>query len=420
MPEACQIADSAPKIARQRNWALALLFLGGAINLFDRQIINILAQDIKRDLMVSDAQLGLLTGTAFGIFYSLFGIPLGRLADRVDRIKLISAALVTWSGFTAVCGLAANFTQLFLARMGVGVGEAGSQPASIALIPDMFPDRHRVTAISLLLVGGPVGSFLGLLAGGYVGATWGWRVAFFVAGVPGILLATVMLTTLRDVRQAKPGRDRTALPVMQTLREMVRRPRFRWLAIGLMCSSFLVYATGAWLPPFFIRSQDMSLTRIAGFAAVAVGAGGAIGTLCSGFLCDLLRPRIDHVESKAMMASFALAVPALVVTVLAPTATMAFVAWFSFNVMAFAWQGPTMSMLQKAVNETDRSMAIALASALAVIVSLGLGLPLVGLLSDGLTPLRGPRAIGEALLISIVCVAALGIFAHWRAMIARS
>ena len=183
---------------RTRNWTLALLFAAGALNIFDRQIVNILAQAIKVDLSISDAQLGLLTGTAFGLFYSVLGIPLGRLADRVDRVKLIAAAMAVWSVFTALSGVAANFTQLFVTRLGVGVGEAGSQPASTALVADLFAENRRASALSLLLVSTPVGSFLGLLLGGYVGTLWGWRAAFLVAGIPGVILALVMIVTSRD------------------------------------------------------------------------------------------------------------------------------------------------------------------------------------------------------------------------------
>src|ERR1700730_32347 len=148
-------------IMRGRNWSLALLFVAGALNIFDRQIVNILAQAIKVDLSISDTQLGLLTGTAFGLFYSVLGIPLGRLADRVDRVKLIAAAMALWSAFTALSAAAGSFAQLFMTRLGVGVGEGGSQPASTAVVADLFPDGRRASALSLLLVGTPIGSFLG-------------------------------------------------------------------------------------------------------------------------------------------------------------------------------------------------------------------------------------------------------------------
>ncbi len=214
----------------KRYWSLALLFAAGVLNLFDRQIVNILGQDIKTELGLSDVQLGLLAGTAFGIFYGILGIPLGRLADRVDRVKLIAGVLVIWSGFTVLCGFAGSFLQLFVTRMGVGVGEAGSQPASTALIPDMFAAERRTSALALLLVSAPVGSFLGLLVGGFVGATWGWRTAFVMSGMPGFALAIVMVTTMRDPRaavvrgMARPPNG-NSVRWTEALRSLIRTPR---------------------------------------------------------------------------------------------------------------------------------------------------------------------------------------------------
>ena len=396
----------------RRRWSLALLFMGAALNLFDRQIVNILAQDIKTDLALSDAELGLLTGTAFGIFYALFGLPLGRLGDRLDRVKLIAAALTIWSGFTILCGAAANFGQLFLTRVGVGIGEAGAQPASTSLIPDLFPEKRRVSAMSILLMGGSAGSFLGLMLGGYAAAAWGWRTAFVVAGVPGLMLATVMLLTMRDPRTAAGRQTRPALG--ESLGTILGSLRFRWLTLGLLCSSLTVYAASAWLPPFFIRAHGLGVRQVGSLAALTVGLGGAVGTLGAGLLCDRWRDRTAAIESKLAILSFALGLPMLLLTVLAPTLPLALVGWFLFNMVGFAFQAPTLTLIQRAVPDGERAMAIAVASAVAVILAQGAGLPLVGLTSDRLAAI-GPAAIGYALGIWVAGAALAGIAAHLKA-----
>lgn len=401
----------------QRNWSLALLFVAGVLNLFDRQIINILAQDIKTELAISDAQLGLLTGTAFGVFYALLGLPLGRVADRVDRVRLIAACLALWSGFTALCGAAGSFMSLFLARMGVGVGEAGSQPASTALIPDLFPEARSNSAMSILLVGAPVGSFLGLLVGGYLGAHWGWRSAFVVAGIPGFILGGLMLLTMRDPRSRwARGASPSTAGFGQTVRMLAGRPRFRWLVMALACSTFLIYASGAWLPPFFIRVHGMTTAQTGWFAAIAVGFGGGLGALGSGIVCDALRTRIRHVESKMMLLMIGLSIPTLLGTLFSANRPVALVWMFLFNICAYGWLGPTSRLVQNAATPDSRALAIAVCGTIGSILSLGLGLPLIGAMSDAMTPHFGPAAIRYALPIGVTAAALGALCAHWRAL----
>lgn len=396
-----------------RNRALGLLFVTGALNLFDRQIVNILAQDIKADLAITDAELGLLTGTAFALFYSFFGVPLGKLADRVDRVKLIAAALVVWSSFTILCGFAHNYLALFLARLGVGIGEAGSQPASTSLIPDYFPSVRRVSAMSLLLVGAPAGSFLGFLIGGQIAATWGWRSAFVVAGIPGILLALVMLATMRDPR---PRAQASVLPRVSmggSLRSVLAIRRFSLLAFAMVCSSFLAYASGAWLPAFFMRVHGVDTATIGWMSALAIGVGGGIGTLCGGLLCDRLRRYWPDIESRFVMSTFLLVVPAILVAVLSSNLPASLVAFFVVSLCAYGWLGPTISLIQQSVPSENRALSVATAGALSNIFGLGVGLPLVGAASDALAPRFGDMALGYALLFGICCIAVAGFAAHW-------
>ncbi|MDM8010857.1 MAG: MFS transporter [Parasphingorhabdus sp.] len=403
------------------NWALALLFLTVTVNILDRQIVNILAQDIKTDLDISDGQLGLLTGTAFGIFYAVLGVPLGRLADRMDRVRLIGICLVVWSAFTVAAGFARNFVELGLARIGVGAGEAGCVPASVALVSDLFPAKSRTSAISVMMLGMPVGTFAGLLFGGVVGESFGWRMALVLAGIPGMLLALLLVTSVVDPRtrqdrilasKKSAEEDQSTLPAAKTL---MRRPGYALLAAGMTSSMLVAAVTAAWLPAFFIREHNIGVAEMGVYAAIAIGVGGAIGTLGSGLLCDVLRSYVRDVESKFVIASLLLCIPALLVTVLSPDRFLALAAMFVLYVAAFSYLAPTSMLIQNAATEDTRSLALALGISLGNIVSLGLAIPLIGLLSDMLAPQLGTASIGYALIV-VALVGAIGAVAHWRAL----
>ncbi|MFN3472601.1 MAG: spinster family MFS transporter [Blastomonas sp.] len=411
------ILSSGPK--SRPNWALALLFLTIAINILDRQIVNILAQDIKTELDISDGQLGLLTGTAFGIFYAILGVPLGRLADRMDRVRLIGICLVVWSVFTAAASLARNFTELALARIGVGAGEAGCVPASVALVSDIFPVERRTSAISLMMFGMPVGTFAGLLFGGMMGESFGWRTALLVAGIPGLLLAVIFVATVSDPRSSRLAASAApmaaATPIAGAARTLSQRPGYSWLVLGMTASMLIGAVTAAWLPAFFIRVHDFSVGEMGGYAAISIGVGGGIGTLCAGIICDVLRPRVRDVEAKVVMTSLLICIPALLLTIFSPEPFVALAAMFVLNVAAFSYLAPTAALIQKAATEDTRSLALALGISFGNIISLGLAIPLVGVLSDLLAPQLGNSSIGYALLMATL-VALVGAFAHWRAL----
>lgn len=403
--------------AGRRNWVLGLLYAVGVLNLFDRQIINVLAQDIKAELGISDAALGLLTGTSFGIFYSLFSIPLGRLADRVDRVKLIATIVVLWSACTMLCGMAASYLQLFLARMGVSIGEAGSQPASTALIPEFFSDKRRTTAIAVMISSASLGSFLGLLVGGHVGSIWGWRTAFVVAGTPGFLLAAIMLLTMKDPRSTRGmQKNSSGDTIFGAFRTLVSKPRVRLLTAALTCSLIILYGTGAWLPPFFIRVHGMTTAEVGRYAGLAVGLGGALGSIGCGFVCDFLRSRMQNVESKVLITAMALTVPTLLATILSPDKSIAVISLFLLNIFVFAYVGPLVTLIQNDVVAEMRALAIAVTISFSNILSLAVFLPLIGYVSDVLRPSYGPMAIGHALAIFAISAAFIGVFAHWRVL----
>lgn len=397
--------------SRRAPWSLALLFVVYALNIADRQIINILAQDIKQDFGLSDGELGLLTGMAFGIFYSFLGIPMGRLSDVVDRVRLTVIALSVWSGFTAMCGLAGSFTHLFLLRMGVGVGEACSVPASTSLVRDLYTEKRRTTAMSVLLIGAPVGSFLGLLVGGWVSSVWGWRMAFIVAGAPGLIVALIMAVSMRDPRRRASDHGRTTA-FWPAIRTLLAQPRFGWVATGLACSGFFTIAVAAWLPAFFIRVHGLTTAETGLYTAISMGLGGVVGTLGGGLLCDHLRARIREVELTVLMWLAALSAISLLGIVLYPDRTVALSCTLIFNMCTFGLLGPIVILIQGEADVESRGLAVAVCMSFSNILNLGVALPLVGALSDLLTPAYGVHAIAYALALSGSLVAVFGLFVH--------
>ena len=392
-------------------YVLVLLALLYTLNFLDRQVINILAESIKRDLGISDTELGLLTGTAFGIFYSVLGVPIARLADRWNRVNIISVSLLLWSGLTAVCGLAQNYLQLFLFRLGVGIGEAGGSPPAQSLISDYFPYTRRATAMAVFTLGVPLGSFLGFLIGGIVDDLWGWRVAFLVAGAPGLLLVLLIKFTLKEpVRGQADGIPPEATgdlpPIGPTIRSLFVRKSYFLLVNGGTFGILMVYISGAWLPSFFIRVHGMTAGEIGSWLALSVGLGGAIGSIGGGMLSDWLRRRYPRPEIWILAISTALTCPLLLLTVLSEGLPLALVGLFLLNMFAFVWIGPTSATIQRVVPIRARSLAVGIQLSVANVISLTFGPPVVGYISDVLRPEYGVESIRYAL--AIASVAAFG------------
>jgi MFS family permease len=408
-----------PTVARQpvesgkaySAYVLALLAMLYTLNFLDRQVINILAESIKRDLRISDTELGLLTGTAFGIFYSVLGVPIARLADRWNRVNIISFSLLLWSGLTALSSLAQTYVQLFLLRLGVGIGEAGGSPPAQSLISDYFPYTRRATAMAVFTLGVPLGSFFGFLIGGIVDDLWGWRVAFLVAGAPGVILVLLIKFTLKEplrgradgVHHESPGE---LAPIGPTLRGLFARRSYIRLVLGGTFGILMVYISGAWLPPFFIRVHNMTAGEIGTWLALSVGLGGAIGSIGGGMLSDRLRRRHPRPEIWILAISTALTCPLLLLTVLSENLSLALVGLFFLNMFAFVWIGPTSATIQRVVPIRSRSLAVGIQLSVANIISLTFGPPIVGYISDLLRPEYGAESIRYAL--AIASVAAFG------------
>jgi predicted MFS family arabinose efflux permease len=381
------------------------------VNLADRQLVNILAQDIKADLALSDAQLGLLTGLAFGSVYALAGLPLAWLADRVNRARVIALMLAVWSLCTAACGVATGFFGLFLARMGVGAGEGGAQPACTALVRDLFPSR-ATTALAVTMAGNPVGSFVGFLAGGAIAEAWGWRAAFVAAGLPGLLLAALVYLKVPDARASAPSPPRTSA-FTADLVGVLRRSRMPGLVVAVSAAMLVMYAVGAWLPAFFIRAHGLSTAEMGLYGALATGVCGGLGT-AAGMLCDRFAGRFREVEHKAVIAALCAAAPLLLATVAARDAATALAAYFALNVVVFAWLAPATRLIQDAVEPGQRALAFAVCGGAGLLFSLGIGVPLIGWVSDLLLAEFGTRSLGAALGLILPVAAIVGVAANLR------
>jgi len=397
----------------ERRWALTLLFLVVTLNLIDRQVINILAQDIKIDLALSDAELGLLTGTAFGLFKALVSLPVAWLADRLDRSKMIAAMLAAWSACTMLCGLAGSFPGLFLARMGVGIGESGGQPATTALVRDYFPGRPT-SALALMMAGNPFGLFLAFLAGGAIAAEWGWRWAFLLAGAPGLILSVILLATLRDPRP-RPTTPARLAELWPAILAILRRPGFPLLLSATAASMVIIGSMTAWLPAFFIRAHGLETRQMGVYGAIAIGLGGGLGTL-SGLMCERLRNRLVLPESIVMLLSLAAIVPLLLLVVTANDRATSLGSYVLLNYAAFIWLAPGTRLIQDAVEPHQRSLATAMCGAAGFLASSVVFIPLIGWMSDRLSSAFGPRSIGYALALALPLAVAAGWASHWALM----
>src|SRR5687768_2814353 len=268
-----------------RHYIVWLLFVIYVFNYADRQILSIVLEPIKQEFALRDWQLGLLSGLAFAAFYSTLGIPIARLADSRNRVNIITASIIVWSAFTAVCGLAKNFWHLLIARIGVGVGEAGCSPAAYSIISDYVEPKKRATALSIYSMGVYGGSALGFLVGGYVAQEYGWRMAFYVVGLPGIALAFLVRATLREPpRGFSDGVQKVAEPppFMKVLTDLWSKPSFRHLSFAAGLHAFVSYGVGTFYAPFLSRTHGMALAEAGRWLSLVVAIGGFLGTYYGG------------------------------------------------------------------------------------------------------------------------------------------
>ena len=366
----------------------------------DRQILSILAGPIQAELALDDAQMGLLGGLAFALLYSTLGVPLAWLADRTSRSWVITGSLALWSLFTALCGQAGGFWQIFLARLGVGIGEAGGVAPSYALIADHYPSERRAFALSVYSLGIPLGSATGVLAGGYIAATVDWRAAFLVVGGAGLLLAPLFKLVVRD----QPRADRAAgeSPAFAAVAAaLAHKPSFWLLAFGAAACSMLGYGIAFWLPSLLQRSFALSLIETAWFIGAILLIGGTTGMLLGGRIADRLGRTQRGWFAWLPALAFVIAAPLFAAGIYSSSAGLAFVLFLVPQALAYVWLGPVLSAVQHLVPAASRATASACFLLINNLIGLGGGIYALGALSRALAPLYGSESLRYSMLYGL-------------------
>jgi predicted MFS family arabinose efflux permease len=386
------------------NIALGMLLIVYIFNFVDRQILAILAGPIQADLGLSDTQMGLLGGVAFALLYSTLAVPLAWVADKTNRSWVITISLVIWSGFTAVSGLAQGFWSIFLARLGVGIGEAGGVAPSYAVISDHFPSEKRARALAIYSLGIPLGSATGVVAGGYIAATVDWRLAFFVVGLSGVIIAPFFKYFVRDKVKKPAPADQTTPPYSfkGTVILLAKKKAFWFLAFGAASSSMLGYGIAFWLPSLLQRSFGLSLIETSLFFGAILLIGGVAGVLGGGMIGDWLGKNNKAAYGLVPAAAFLLAVPLFAAGIMSGSATIAFILFLIPQALAYFWLGPVLSAVQHLVPADSRATASALFLLINNLIGIGGGIFFLGALSDSLTPIYGEDGLRYSMLYSLI------------------
>lgn len=396
-----EIKPNTYKADKSAYYALVILTIVYSFNFIDRQLLAILQESIKADLLLSDSQLGLLTGFAFALFYVTAGIPIARWADHSNRRNIVSLALFVWSGMTALSGLVQNYGQLLLARIGVGVGEAGGSPPSHSMISDMFPENQRASALGFYSTGVSIGILFGFLFGGWLNEFFGWRTAFMVVGIPGVLLALVVRFTLKEpargqseMREASSDRQ----SAMDVFRLLASRPSFRHMALGAALNAFAGYATANWTASFMIRSHQMGTGELGTWLSLIIGFGGAIGVLGGGVLADRLarKDKRWHLWLPALAGLIAL--PFAISVYVVDNAYMALSMMIVPGIMSNVYLGNVLAMTHGLVGLRMRALASAVLFFIINIIGLGAGPWVIGMVSDAWSASLGGESLRQAML----------------------
>lgn len=407
-------AASAPMPVEGARFALIMLTIVYAFNFIDRQILVILQEPIKNEMGLSDGQLGLLSGFSFSLVYITAGIPIAYWADRSNRRNIITAALTIWSGMTAMAGLAQNYTQLLLARIGVGIGEAGGGPPSHAMISDYYPPERRGTALAIYSTGLHIGVLLGFLLGGAISHFYGWRVAFMAVGIPGILLALMFYFTVQEPQRGywedtdenaeKPG-------FKETLRYLATLRSFRLIAAGGGLAGFVGYGSGNFAPSFLMRIHELSIAEAGIVLAAFGGTGGIVGTFMGGYLADKLGKRDKRWYLWVPMWAGLLTIPLGFPYLLLDNTAIVIGLIFFVTVAMNTYMGPCLAILHTMVPPSMRALTSAVFFFIINLIGLGLGPLSAGLLSDWLTGLYGVDGLRYAMLvIAVVGLPAMYLF----------
>jgi predicted MFS family arabinose efflux permease len=409
--------SAAPVSTRAAGYGLFMLTIVYAFNFIDRQILVILQEPIKNDMGLSDAQLGLLSGFSFALVYITAGIPIAYWADRTNRRNIIAAALAIWSGMTALSGLAQNYTHLLLARIGVGIGEAGGSPPAHSMISDYYPPERRGTALAIYSAGLHFGILVGFALGGVISQAYGWRMAFMVVGIPGVVFAVIFLLTVREPPRGR-WESREQADYRPTLRETIRLlssyRSFWYLAVACGLSAFAGYGNGNFAPSFLIRSHGFSVGEVGILLAIFGGGGGMVGTFLGGFLADRLgvgdRRWYLWLPMLAGLLSVPLAFPYLLLD--NKYAVIGFM--FFVTIAINTYLGPCLAISHAMVPPAMRALTSAILFFILNMIGLGLGPLTAGLLSDFYGQYFGTDGLRYAML-TVALLSSPAILLFWLA-----
>ena len=385
---------------------LFILLLAYIFNFIDRQIIGILAVPIKAELQLSDTQLSLMGGIAFALFYSGLAIPIAWLADRKSRVNIIAVSVAFWSAFTALCGFAQNFWHLFLARMGVGIGEAGGVAPSYALVSDFYPKEKRARALALFSLGIPIGSALGVFFGGWIATHLDWRSAFIIVGLAGLPAALLVKLGIREpVRGGYDSLDGKASdpapPFSVVAARLARTPSFWLLSFGAASGSILGYGLIFWLPSFFSRSFDLELSQVGWFYGSIVLVGGVAGTLLGGWLGDRTGAANPGAYALVPAICFTIAAPVFAFGLFAPSLVIGWLLFAVGQTLALAWLGPIIAAVQHIVPPNMRATASASFLFINNLIGIGFGIFFLGFMSDTMKAAYGEDSLRYSILYGL-------------------
>ncbi len=380
---------------------LALLLLAYIFNFLDRQILGILAGPIIADLKLTDAEFGAIGGLAFAILYSVLGVPLAMLADRTSRSRVIAGSLAVWSAFTALCGTAAGFWQLFIFRLGVGVGEAGGVAPSYALIADYYPPERRARALAIFSLGIPLGLAAGTLIGAYLTHWIDWRAAFLSMGIAGVLLAPVMLYFVRDLPRSASRSTPAFRSLFQVFPILAAKPAFWLMATAASSSSLAGYGLALWTPTVLERSFGLDIIGRGQFLASIFLIGGTAGVFAGGWFADRLGQGDRSWYAKLPAIAWLITAPMFVVGLMAPSLWIAWPLLLIPNALNILWLGPVTTAVQHLVERPLRATASASFLLINNLIGLGVGPTLIGGLSDLFKARFGTEALRYA-TVSVV------------------
>jgi MFS family permease len=394
-----------------RNYVLLMLTLVYAFNFIDRQVLIILQESIKKELHLSDTQLGLLSGFTFAIFYVTLAIPIARLADKTNRRNTVAVSLGLWSIMTACSGLARNFIQLLLARTGVGVGEAGGSPSAHAMISDYFPPQKRSTALSIYSAGIYLGILIGFLMGGYLNQHLGWRTAFFVVGTPGIIFSLLFYATVKEPRRGATDTDTRATEhnsFSEVLKVLYSTKTFVFLSVASALNVFCIYGLINWAPSFLQRLHGMKASEAGALLGLIYGIGGGIGSFAGGYLTDLFGKNDKRLYLKIPAYAIIIAIPCAAGALFLQNTYLSIACLCLCGSLQSMYLGPSLAVAHSLVPASMRALTSAIFFLVINLVGLGFGPLIVGLISDLLKPTLGVESLRWAMSI-IIAISAVSV-----------